>query len=139
MLPWKLRQCQILPVNQNFSSVYFSLAKFQLLSCNLSLSMIWQMRYTHKLPKMWSSTLSSLLIDLQNSTKCHFNRPGRRGRRSVKGFLALLCYILTFLDYFSSWEFRVDSSYFVHVNINIFIWHILRLGRLCLHVIRSCS
>ena len=24
-----------------------------------------------------------------------------------------------------------DSSYFVHVNINIFIWHILRLGCLC--------
>ena len=39
----------ILPVNQNLSSVYFSLAKFQLVSCNLSLAMIWQMTYTHKL------------------------------------------------------------------------------------------
>ena len=35
-----------LPVNQNPSSVSFSLAKFQLLSCNLSLAMIWQMTYS---------------------------------------------------------------------------------------------
>ena len=43
-----------LPVNQNLSSVYFSLKnnKFQLVSCNLSLGMIWQMTYTHKLPKL---------------------------------------------------------------------------------------
>ena len=33
MLPWKLQKCQILPVNQNLTSVYFSLAKFQLVSC----------------------------------------------------------------------------------------------------------
>ena len=51
MLPWKLRKRHILPVNQNLSSVYFSLAKFQLVSCNLSLAMIWQMTYTHKLLK----------------------------------------------------------------------------------------
>ena len=30
MLPWKLRQRHILPVSQNLLSVYFSLAKFQL-------------------------------------------------------------------------------------------------------------
>ena len=35
-----------LPVNQNVSSVYFSLAKFQLVSCNLFLAMIWQMTYS---------------------------------------------------------------------------------------------
>ena len=58
MLPWKLRKRHILPVNQNLSSVYFSLAKFQLVSCNLSLAMIWQMTYTHKLPKLYSATLS---------------------------------------------------------------------------------
>ena len=58
MLPWKLRKRQILPVNQNFSSVYFSLAKFQLVSCNLSLAMIWQMTRTHKLPKLCSDTLN---------------------------------------------------------------------------------
>ena len=58
MLPWKLRKCQILPVNQNRLSVYFSLAKFQLVSCNLSLDMIWQMTYTHKQPKLCSATLS---------------------------------------------------------------------------------
>ena len=57
MLPWKLRKRQILPVNQNLSSVYFSLAKFQLVSCNLSLAIIWQMTYTHKLPKLCSDTL----------------------------------------------------------------------------------
>ena len=57
MLPWKLRKHQILPVTQNLLSVYFSLAKFQLVSCNLSLAMIWQMTYTHKLPKLCSATL----------------------------------------------------------------------------------
>ena len=57
MLPWKLRKRQILPVNQNLSSVYFSLAKFQLVSCNLSLAIIWQMTYTQKLPKLCSATL----------------------------------------------------------------------------------
>ena len=57
MLPWKLRKCQILPVNQNLSSVYFSYAKFQLVSCDPSLAIIWQMTYTHKLPKLCSATL----------------------------------------------------------------------------------
>ena len=40
---WKLRKCQILPVNQNLSPVYFLLAMFQLVSLNLSHAMIWQM------------------------------------------------------------------------------------------------
>ena len=57
MLPWKVRKCQILPVNQNLSSVYFSYAKFQLVSCDPSLAIIWQMTYTHKLPKLCSATL----------------------------------------------------------------------------------
>ena len=57
MLPWKLRKRQILPDIQNFSSVYFSLARFQLVSCNLSLAMIWQMTYIHKLPRPCSATL----------------------------------------------------------------------------------
>ena len=65
MLPWKLRKCQILPVNQNLSSVYFSCAKFQLVSCDPSLAIIWQMTYTHKLPKLCSATLS--------------NDPGKKG------------------------------------------------------------
>ena len=60
MLPWKLRKRQILPVNQNLSSVYFSLAKFQLVSYNLSLALIWQMTYTHKLPKLCSATLNEI-------------------------------------------------------------------------------
>ena len=56
-LPWKLQKRQILTVNQNLLSVYFSLAKFQLMSCNLSLAMNWQMTYTYKLPKLCSATL----------------------------------------------------------------------------------
>ena len=56
MLPWKLQKCQILPVNQNLSSVYFSLAKFQLVSCNRSLAMIWQMtaRYSQTTKTLFS-------------------------------------------------------------------------------------
>ena len=46
MLSWKLRKRQILPANENFSLVYFSLAKFQLVTCNLSLAMIWKTTYT---------------------------------------------------------------------------------------------
>ena len=34
MFPWKLRKRQILPVNKNLSSIYFSLAKFQPFSCH---------------------------------------------------------------------------------------------------------
>ena len=72
MLPWKLQKRQILTVNQNLLSVYFSLAKFQLVSCNLSLAMIWQMTYspyTFKLPKLCSATLrrKSFLINPLNS------------------------------------------------------------------------
>ena len=66
MLPWKLRKRQILPVSQNLSSVYFSLAKFQLVSCNPSLAMIWQMTYTHKLPKLCSATLKDLTLKITN-------------------------------------------------------------------------
>ena len=65
MLPWKLRKRQILPVNQNLSSVYFSLAKFQLVSCNLSLTIIWQMTYTYKLPELYSATLTPRTLNLE--------------------------------------------------------------------------
>ena len=58
MLPWKQRKPQISPVNQNLSSVYVSLAKFQLVSCNLSLAMVWQMTYTHQLSKLCSATIT---------------------------------------------------------------------------------
>ena len=62
MLPWKFRKRQILPVNQDLSSVYFSLAKFQLVSCNLSIAMICQMTYTQKLPKLCSATLTYMIL-----------------------------------------------------------------------------
>ena len=55
MLLWRLQKHHILPVNQNLSSVYFSLAKFQLVSCNLSLAMIWQMTYTTR--REWHNLL----------------------------------------------------------------------------------
>ena len=62
MLPWKLRKCHILPVSQNLSAVYFSLAKFQLVTCNLCLAMInfgkWHNYYAHKLPKLCSAILN---------------------------------------------------------------------------------
>ena len=54
LLPWKLRKRQILAVNQNLSSVCFSLAKFQLLSCNLSLAMIWQMTHSQTAKTVFS-------------------------------------------------------------------------------------
>ena len=57
MLPWKPRKRQILPVSQNLSLVYFSPAKFRLVSSNLSLAIIWQMIHTQKLPKLCSATL----------------------------------------------------------------------------------
>ena len=60
MLPWKLRRRRILTVNQNLLSVYFLPAKFQLVSCNVSLAMIWLMIYTHKLQKLCSATLSKV-------------------------------------------------------------------------------
>jgi len=63
MLPWKLRKRQLLPVNQNLSSVHFSLAKFQLVSSNLSLAMIWQMTHNKKKKKLCSVTLNECLLD----------------------------------------------------------------------------
>ena len=62
MLPWKFRKRHILPVNQDLLSVYFSLAKFQLVSFNLSIAMICQMTYTQKLPKLCSATLTKMIL-----------------------------------------------------------------------------
>ena len=77
MLPWKLQKRQILPVNHNLLSLYFSPAKFQPVSCNLSLAMIWQMTYTHKLPKLCSATLSVV----KPRTKSPVNLPKMRKHR----------------------------------------------------------
>ena len=73
MLPQKLRKRQILPFNQNLSSVYFSLAKFQLVSCNLPLAMTWQMTYTHKLPKLCSATLIGAYLPQQYGSPNEIN------------------------------------------------------------------
>ena len=74
MLPWKLRKRQLLPVNQNLSSVYFSLAKFQLVNWNLSLAMIWQMTCTHKLPKLCSATLTYVIFSFVEVWKYRFSK-----------------------------------------------------------------
>ena len=42
--------------SKSFISIFF-FTKFQLVSCNLSLAMIWQITYTHKLPVLCSATL----------------------------------------------------------------------------------
>ena len=55
---------KFLPVNQNLQSVYFSLSKFQLVSCNLSLAMICQMTYIQKLPKLCSATSKNCKLRL---------------------------------------------------------------------------
>ena len=39
------------------------------MSCNLSHAMIWQMRCTHKLPKLCSATLSSTFFERRTSTE----------------------------------------------------------------------
>ena len=89
MLPWKLWKRQILPVNQNLSSVYFSLAKFQLVSCNLSLAMIWQMTYTHKLPKLCSATLIKGNCEYTVCLK-HFIKPFSCLHLTFEGLLSYL-------------------------------------------------
>ena len=88
MLPWKLRKRQILPVNQNLSSVYFSPAKFQLVSCNFSLVMIWQMTYTHKLPKLCSATLIAIENPLVLFT---WRLVNQKPRVLVSGYLFCWC------------------------------------------------
>ena len=59
--------------------------------------------------------------------KCHFNRPGKTRRRSVKGMLALFWYIWL-LDCFSSWEIRRLIPFCPCY------WDTLRLGGLCMHL-----
>ena len=57
------------------SSVYFSLAKSQLVSCNLSLATFWQMTYTKKLPKLCSATLITHWILLTRPGKNLWKQP----------------------------------------------------------------
>ena len=120
MLPWKLQKHQILPFTQNLSSVYFSLAKFQLVSGNLSLAMIWQMTYTHKLPKLYSPTLQhpqsqnrefnlinnnteekslrhdamvAKLLDLNKAWSCKYGRKKKQNKDEKIWHAWLLCMI----------------------------------------------
>ena len=106
MLPWKLRKCQILPVNQNLSSIYFPLAKFQLVSCNPSLATIWQMTYTQKLPKLCSATLSLKICCLHDQ----YHNMSRE--KLYKKGLQRTLYIYSHLFPF---EFLVIFMYIFHV------------------------
>ena len=62
------------------------------------------------------------------STTCHFNRPGKTRTRSVKGILALFCYILTF-----GLVSTTCPILFLWILIVFIQWQILRLGRLWLN------
>ena len=58
---------------------------------------------------------------MQNLTKCHFNRPGKARRRSVKGMLP---FVLLNFDF---WTILVhvrfdDSFHFVHVIDTHYVW-----------------
>ena len=68
MLPWKLRKRQFLPVF-HLSSVYFWLAKFPLVNCNLPLVMIWQMTHSQTAITVFSHLkvdVSGLLLGRSN-------------------------------------------------------------------------
>ena len=94
MLPWKPRKRHIWPVSQTLSSVYFLLAKFQLVSCNLSLALIWQTTYTHKQPKLCSATLNgSAKTSTRDSVKIYL--VDQRGPATVWN---LFWAMLSFLD-----------------------------------------
>ena len=108
MLPWKLWKRQILPVNQNLSSVYFSPAKFQLVSCNLSPAMIWQMTYTHKLPKLCSATLKSTVIKQRSKTW-----PPSWQASNVK--YMSLCLVFSILPHFYEIKTNFPQNYNVYV------------------------
>ena len=82
MLPWKQRKWQILPVTQNLSSIYFPLAKFQLVSSNPSLAIIWQMTYTQKMPKLSSATLRGYTYTPAPSSGASFFASSRRARNA---------------------------------------------------------
>ena len=76
--------------SKSFISI-FSLAKFQYVSCNLSFDMIWQMTYTHKLPKQCSATLKQRRIQTPSDKggPSHPDPEIRRGTVFKKVFSAL--------------------------------------------------
>ena len=96
--------------------MYFSLAKFQLVSCNPSLAMFWQMTYTHKLPKLCSATLSSLVAKQQPCTCITLLRKFLQlpllHDYDVKIFNFTFCVNTRQRSLFSSPEFRYSPSVF---------------------------
>ena len=59
-------------------------------------SLTWLLAFTKSLAWLVCRLKWHVVEFLQNSTKCHFNRPGNTRIRSVKGILALFSYILIF-------------------------------------------
>ena len=60
--------------SKSFISIFFT-CQFQLVSCNLSLAMIWQMTYTHKLPTLCSATLTLRELDYVTADLYHAGWP----------------------------------------------------------------
>ena len=86
-----------LPVNQNLSSMNFSLAKFQLVSCNFSLAMIWQITYSQTAKTVFShlkvliSTYKfSSLISTGTDTECVGGERRKKGEKTNALSRALL-------------------------------------------------
>ena len=96
------------------------------MSCNLSLALIWQMTYTHKLPKLCSATLNGSatdqvtdsfeLADCQELTVAlYFDQSKTSRRDSVKIYFIdqrgpatvrnLFCAMLSFLDNYVTHNF----------------------------------
>ena len=62
--------------SKSFISIFSLVKFFQLVSCNLPLAMIWQVTYTHKLPKLCSATLKwAYFPHLEVSHKCFKPQP----------------------------------------------------------------
>ena len=62
--------------SKSFISIFFT-CQFQLVSCNLSLAMIWQMTYTHKLPTLCSATLTLCELDDVTADLYHAEWPNK--------------------------------------------------------------
>jgi len=115
MLPWKLWKCQILPVNQNLTSVYFSLAKFQLVSCNSSLAMIWQMTYSQTAKTVFSHLKDSKNFFLDGGLDLSFGR----SKSTFRGFRTENCkYLFNATENVSLYckQFEVHWAYLLFIS-----------------------
>ena len=86
---------RILNNEKNLLSVYFSLAKFQLVRCNLSLAMIWQMTHSQTAKTVFSHLNLFITLNCRKnalSLRCFdtvFRRPYRYFSIALKGILSV--------------------------------------------------